>query len=187
MRMADDALQAGTTGGLDRAHYLGEITADFHSLVNFIAMVVQLFLVSRIFRWFGVRGAIFFLPLVSLFGNLGVGLGASLLVIRSAKALENGTDYSLMNTVRHSLFLVTSRESKYKAKAAIDTFFVRSGDVLSAIIVFIGTTVLALGVEGFGRLNVALILLWLLVCTWIAREHRRLEARPGSELEGTAS
>ena len=48
-----------------------------------------------------------------------------------------------MNTTKAALFLVTSREEKYKAKAAIDTFFVRGGDALSALSVFLGTTFLA--------------------------------------------
>jgi len=31
------------------------------------------------------------------------------------------------NTARHALFLRTSREAKYKAKGAIDSFFWRAG------------------------------------------------------------
>jgi hypothetical protein len=37
-----------------------------------------------------------------------------------------------------ALWLPTSREAKYKAKAAVDTFFMRGGDVLQAGIVFLG-------------------------------------------------
>jgi ATP/ADP translocase len=33
----------------------------------------------------------------------------------------------------------TSREEKYKAKQAIDTFFVRMGDMIAAGVVFVGT------------------------------------------------
>jgi AAA family ATP:ADP antiporter len=35
-------------------------------------------------------------------------------------------------------FLPTSREAKYKAKQAIDSFFWRSGDLLQAGVVFVG-------------------------------------------------
>ena len=45
-----------------------------------------------------------------------------------------------MNTTKAALFLRTSREEKYKAKAAIDIFFVRGGDALSALAVFVGTS-----------------------------------------------
>src|SRR5207253_9558941 len=60
-------------------------------------------------------------------------------VVRMVKVLENGTDYSIQNTARHALFLPTSREAKYKAKQAIDSFFWRAGDVLQAVVVFVGT------------------------------------------------
>ncbi|HTO73619.1 MAG TPA: hypothetical protein VMJ30_07365, partial [Gemmatimonadales bacterium] len=74
---------------------------------------------------------------------------------------ENATDYSLQNTVRNVLFLPTSREEKYKAKQAIDSFFVRFGDVLSAILVYLGTTSLHLGTTGFARVNLVLAAVWV--------------------------
>ena len=176
---AGDALASGAAGDLTQREYLGSLYADFHSLVNGIALVAQLFLVSRIFRWVGVRGAILFLPVVALSGNLLVSAGAALAAIRVTKALENGLDYSLMNTVRHALFLVTDRASKYKAKATIDTFFVRSGDVVSAGVVFLGAEVFSWATKGFGAFNVLLIVVWLGLAVWIGREHRRLESRTG--------
>jgi ATP/ADP translocase len=44
------------------------------------------------------------------------------------KIAENSTDYSVMNTAKQMIWLPTTREEKYKAKQAIDTFFVRTGD-----------------------------------------------------------
>ena len=38
------------------------------------------------------------------------------------------------------LFLPCTYEEKFSAKQAIDSFFVRMGDVLSAVLVFVGTT-----------------------------------------------
>src|SRR5262249_14843993 len=77
-------------------------------------------------------GVVLALPLVSL-GTYGVvASGVGLAVLRWAKIAENATDYSIMNTARQMLWLPTSREEKYKAKQAADTFVVRSGDMLSA-------------------------------------------------------
>jgi AAA family ATP:ADP antiporter len=173
---AEVAVEAGTAGDLDLGDYITKFYADFFALVNLLTLIIQLFLVSRIFKWFGIRGAIFFLPLISLGGYMFVAVGASLLVVRWAKTLENSTDYSLMNTTRHSLFLVTTREEKYKAKAAIDTFFHRGGDVLSGVLVLVGTTFLALSVESFALVNVVFGLLWISVGILVAREHKRLSA-----------
>ena len=62
------------------------------------------------------------------------------MAVLSAKVAENSTDYSLNNTVRNMLFLPCTYEEKFSAKQAIDSFFVRMGDVLSAALVFVGTS-----------------------------------------------
>jgi len=173
---ARHAVEAGTSGGLDVKGFIGQFYAGFMRDFNLVAMFIQLFLVSRIFKWFGVRPAVFFLPVLAISGYFIVALGASLLLIRWVKVLENGTDYSLMNTTRHALFLVTSREEKYKAKAAVGTFFHRAGDVLSAVIVFLGTSYLAFSTEGFAVFNVVLVTVWILLGVVIFREHRRLSS-----------
>ena len=81
-----------------------------------------------------------------------------------------------MNTARQLLWLPTSREEKYKAKQAVDTFFVRLGDVFAAAFVFVGTTWLGLGIGGFAAGNTLLVLIWLAVAFAILREHRKLTA-----------
>jgi AAA family ATP:ADP antiporter len=151
---------------------------------NLIAMFIQLFIVSRIFKWFGVRAAIFFLPIFVLGGYFFIALGASFGLVYWVKAAENGTDYSLMNTTRHSLFLITSRQEKYKAQAATKTFFHRAGDVLSALIVFLGVTRWAFTLERFAAFNVVLITVWIIVGILIFREHKRLSAQKMPYQEG---
>jgi len=134
--------------------------------------------VSRIFKWLGVRKAIFIPPLIALGGYGIASFGATLLVIQWVKTLDNGTDYSLMNTIRGALYLVTTREEKYKAKAAIDTVFVRVGDVLSAATVFLGTAVLAFKLETYAALNVAFAVVWIILAVLIDREHKKKAAAP---------
>jgi len=66
--------------------------------------------------------------------------------------------------VRQALFLPTTRDVKYKAKAAIDSFFVRGADMLSGIgIVFVLTEVLHFGVHGFAIVNICLTIGWLFI------------------------
>jgi AAA family ATP:ADP antiporter len=173
-REATKIVELDPSGGLSAEEYIGKFYAGFFKYMNLFGILIQLFLVSRIFKWIGVRGALFVLPFIALGGYAFIAIGASLLIVKWVKVTENGTDYSLMNTTRHALFLITSREEKYKAKAAIDTFFHRSGDVLSALIVFIGTTYLALNATGFAGFNVGLCLIWITVGLLIAKEHRKL-------------
>jgi len=93
-------------------------------------------------------------------------------VIFVGKIAENGTDYSLQKTVEQMLYLVTSREAKYKAKAVIDTFCTRLGDFAQAGIV-LGGTALGAGVPFFAWLNAGLTIVWLAVAGQIAKEHRK--------------
>ncbi|MFC2164041.1 NTP/NDP exchange transporter [Acidobacteriota bacterium] len=175
-RTATEARETGRIENTDEARlqYYTKIESDFTANVNLLAWLIQLFLVARIFKWVGVRGAMLFLPFISLGGYFFIGLGASYAMVKWTKTLENSTDYSLMNTVRHALFLITDREAKYKAKAAIDTFFVRAGDVLVSITVFVGTTFLAFNIEQFARLNVAVIVIWIILIFFTIREHKRI-------------
>uniref|UniRef100_UPI0040497357 NTP/NDP exchange transporter n=1 Tax=Candidatus Saccharicenans sp. TaxID=2819258 RepID=UPI0040497357 len=181
-RQAAKAVQEGLSGGLDLKEYIGQFFAGYQFLTNLIALILQLFLVSRIFRWIGLGGALLIFPFIALGGYTFIALGASLLLVKWVKALENGTDYSLMNTTKHALFLITTREEKYKAKAAIDTFFVRGGDVLAALGIFLGTTYLALGVEKFARINIVGVLVWITLCFLIIGEYKR---RKAEALSGT--
>jgi len=173
-RTGKDAIEMGTAGGLSLEEFIGKFYASYMKYFNLVALFIQLFLVSRIFKWFGVRIALLFLPFIALGGYFLIALGASLMLVHWVKVAENGTDYSLMNTTRHALFLITSREEKYKAKVATDTFFHRAGDVLSALLVFIGTTYLALKTEGFAIFNVTLVAVMLFFCYLIIKRHKRL-------------
>lgn len=176
-RTATQAVASGLAGGLDLKEYRGKFFAEYQFLTNLIALVLQLFLVSRIFRWIGVGRALLIFPFIALGGYGFIAVGASLLLIKWVKALENGTDYSLMNTTKHALFLITSREEKYKAKAAIDTFFVRGGDVIAALGIFLGTTYLSFGVERFARVNILGVLIWISICFLIIREYKKQRGR----------
>ena len=149
---------------------------DYQFLTNLIALVIQLFLVSRIFRWVGVGGALLFLPLIALGGYALISFGAVLALVRGVKAFENGTDYSLQNTTKAALFLVTKREEKYKAKAAIDTFFVRGGDTLAALAILAGTQLLGLPIERYALINVAVLVVLIGVCLKLIPAYKRRRA-----------
>jgi AAA family ATP:ADP antiporter len=176
-KTAESAIAAGTADGLDMGSFMNQFFAGFYNIMNLFAMSVQLFVVSRIFKWFGVRVAIFFLPLLAFGGYFLISLGATLFLVKWVKALENGLDYSLMNTTRSALYLVTSRQEKYKAQAVTKTFFHRSGDVLSAALVFLGSTYFAFKVENFAFVNVLLVLIWLILGVLIFKEHKSLFAK----------
>ena len=171
---ADARIAAGTAAAADRRAIIAGLSGTVLTSVNILAFILQTFAVSRIFKYIGVRGALFVLPLIALSGYTAVLFVPILLVLQWTKIFENATDYSIQNTTRHALFLPTSREAKYNAKQAIDAFFVRTGDLLQAGVVFLGTEVLSLSIRNFALVNVVLVGVWLLLAAGIAREHRKL-------------
>ncbi len=152
--------------------------ADFFSWVNLLGFLVQAFVVSRVMRHLGARAALFVLPLIALGGYGLIGAVGGLALIRAAKIAENATDYSLQNTVRQALFLPTSREVKYKAKAAIDTFCVRLGDTAAALLVATSIHVARWTRPELALVNVGLVVIWLAVAAGIAGSRRRARAAP---------
>jgi AAA family ATP:ADP antiporter len=170
---AANRVAAGTSGGLDQRALIGTMAGSVQTWVNLVAFLLQAFAVSRIFKHIGVRGALFILPIIALGGYATIALLPVFGVIRWTKVAENSVDYSLQNTTRHALFLPTSREAKYKAKQAIDSFFVRAGDMLQALVVFIGTT-LSFTVTHYALVNLALVGIWLALAVAIGRRYLRL-------------
>jgi AAA family ATP:ADP antiporter len=75
-----------------------------------------------------------------------------------------------------SLWLPTSREVKYKAKQAVDSFCVRAGDVLSAGVVYSGELT-SLSITGFAALNVVFACGWLAVASGLRRRLQGQAAR----------
>jgi AAA family ATP:ADP antiporter len=160
-----------------RGVIVDDFFGDFYFYVNLVGFLIQTLLTSRIIKYLGIRVALFIFPVVALGSYASIGLIGGLALIRIAKVAENSTDYSLQNTIRQSLFLPTSREAKYKAKAAIDTFFVRFGDTAAAVLVFVGVQILGWTAQSYAFIAAGTIVLWLLVAIGIARRYAKLESR----------
>jgi AAA family ATP:ADP antiporter len=171
------ATELASTGAvLDQEAYIGAFYGQYFFWVNVIAVLLQAFVASRLVKWFGLAGVLFALPIIALGAYSFVALGATLAVVRAAKTAENSTDYSLMNTAKQLLWLPTTREEKYKAKQAVDSFFVRLGDLFAALVVFAGTAWLALGPGGFALVNLGFILVWLGLAWLLVRHNKQLTA-----------
>jgi len=176
------AAQHITGGELEKftEGFIASYYGGFYLWVNLIGLVLQTFLVSRIVKLGGLKVAFFIYPFVALTSSLNNVFTPALFGIdrlsafRVTKTSENAVDYSLNNTVRNMLWLPTTTEIKYKAKQAVDTFFVRMGDVASAALVFIFSARMALPVQSFSVINIVLVVLWLLIAVGIVRENARL-------------
>lgn len=170
--------------GMDRTALIKAWFDEFYLWVNGAGVILQLFIVSRLVKYGGLKIAFFVLPVIALLDATVVAFLPMLAVLRYGKIAENSLDYSLNNTVRNMLWLPTTREMKYRAKQAIDTFFVRMGDVGSAGFVFIMANQLGLGIRAFAITNAVMIIGWLAVIVLILRQNEKLMAEQKKETEG---
>ena len=179
-RIVTDAAQRmiadGTAAGLTQGQIIGDFYSKYFTMVNGLGLLMQLFVVSRVVKRFGIPVAVMILPVLSLTAYNVMLFIPLMWAVLSAKVAENATDYSLNNTVRQMLFLPCTPEEKYSAKQAIDSFFFRAGDVLSAVTVFFGSAIVPLGTTGFAAVNVVLAVAWVVLAWQIGRTYRELTA-----------
>lgn len=167
-----------TADKVEQREIIKAFYGTFYSSVNTLTFLVQALLVSRLIEKFGVRRLLFVLPVIVMSAYSAIAIVGGLTVIRAAKIADNSTDYSLWNTLRQTLFLPVPRVAKYKAKAAIDTFFVRAGDLLSALLVGFGLHQLGMQRSSFALANVGLAALWIPICMLLVRIHRARHYEP---------
>lgn len=177
---------AGTAGyeAVKRAA-IGGAFNTFYLIVNISALLIQLFISSRIIKRLGSVGALFILPVVA-FGTYALAFfGVGYFVFRALKISENAVDYSINNTVQQLLWVPTSREEKYQAKQAADTIFTRLGDLLHSALIWVGTSVFHLVPRDFALINVLLSALWIGVVVALGLEYRKVKARAALEQPAT--
>jgi AAA family ATP:ADP antiporter len=178
---ASAKVTAGTLRADELRNFIGDRYNTLSIAVNIISFVLQSLVVSRLLKRVGFGPAFFVFPFIALLDGAAVAIAPVLGVLFIGKIAENSVDYSLNNTLRNMLWLPTTREMKYKAKQAVDTFFVRMGDVASGAWVVIGAGMLGIGVRGFALTNVVLAALWLWLALMIVREQRQLDVvNPGA-------
>jgi AAA family ATP:ADP antiporter len=176
--VVDTAMAAHPTDEAARGQFIGAAYSRLFSTVNLLGFLLQMFVVSRVFKFLGVGKSLYIHPIVALAGYLMMLRAPSITSMGWLKVADNSIDYSLGNTTKQALWLPTSREAKYKAKQAVDSFFVRMGDVIQAGIVFIGER-LAFAVPAFATVSIVLVGAWLAVVALLNGQLRAKAAQAG--------
>lgn len=169
------AIQEGKLAAKDKGSAIGAAYADFFFYVNVGGVLLQTFLVSRLVRWLKLPVAFLFLPALAL--TNGFLFAFVPFVAKIGKGAENAIDYSLNNTLKQMLWLVTSPEMKYKAKQVVDTFCVRIGDFCSAMSVLVAVDLLKFSVPTFAWISIVLSGIWLVLAVAIGRLYHGFEER----------
>jgi AAA family ATP:ADP antiporter len=167
---------ADATHELTKGDAIGNTYGDFYFFVNLLTLIFQLMFVRRIWQAIGIQGALLILPILVFFGYGLIAFIPSFWIIYLVKIAENSTDYSIQSTTRHALFLPVSREKKYKGKTCIDTFIWRLGDLIQALIVFLGMNIFGFSLANFAVVNFVLSAVWLAIAIAIGISYKKVKA-----------
>lgn len=170
------ALVASAESSLSLETLQGQFYAVYNSWITLLSFAIQLFVVSRLFKWIGVNGSILILPIIMVI-SYGIMFFLPIFsIIKLAMIVEKSANYSIQNTAQQVLFLPVPRRLKYIGKMTIDTFFFRFGDLIYGGFVFVGVTWFDLPLTVFIACNIVCAILLLLVA-WRIGHFNRLEVQ----------
>lgn len=138
-------------------------------------LALQAVLAGHLIRRLGMPLTLALLPLTVALGFVGLAVVGSLAALVLFEACFRAIQRAVMRPARETLFTVVGREEKYKAKAFIDTFVYRVGDVVGAQAEgWLGR--LGIGLAALTALALPLALLWAGLGVWLGRQQQRLAA-----------
>ena len=153
----------------ERARFFASIDLS----VQGASLLMQFFLFSRLFRWFGMRALLAAVPLIMMAGYAIFALAPVFTVLVVVYAVRRVADYAITRPCRDSLFTVVSREEKYQAKGLIDTFAYRGGDALSGSLYKALTGGLGASPATIGWLGVGISALWTVLALALGQAFQR--------------
>lgn len=142
-------------------------------ITQLATLLLQALVAGRLMQRVGVPLTLALLPLTTALGFVGLALVGSLAALIAFEAAFRAVQRALMRPARETLFTVLPREDKYKAKAFIDTFVYRGGDVVGAQLEgLLGR--LGMGLAALASVAVPLALLWAALALWLGRTQQRM-------------
>lgn len=145
---AEQLVGAGATQA-----FFGQIT----TIIGVVSVVTQFFLVSFIIRKFGMTTALLVLPVAMAMAS-GVYMVVPALWAGALLTIsDNSFSYSINQTARETLFVPTSADVKYKARAFANMFVQRFGKGI-AIVMAIALT--AVPIRFLSILAIVVVVVW---------------------------
>jgi AAA family ATP:ADP antiporter len=163
------------------AHYLdgpaiGEQFSTVFAITNVLSMLVQLFLTSFVMSRLGVGVALLFLPVAVLAGSMGFTVLPILWVGSSLNTADNAFSYSINQSAKESLYVPTTEDEKYKAKAFIDMFVQRFAKAV-AVGVSLGITTVFTdfsSIRWLSGFTIPIIIVWIFAARNAGRKFREM-------------
>jgi len=134
-------------------------------------LVLQALVTGHLMRRLGVAVTLALLPLTAALGFLGLAIAGSLATLIAFEAAFRAVQRGIMRPARETLFTIVPPADRYKAKAFIDTFVYRAGDVVGAQTEgLLGR--LGMGLAALASFAVPLAMAWLVLGAWLGYAQR---------------
>ena len=160
---------AAFTDSAARAAYFARI--DF--AVNALTVVTQIAVTRVLLTRYGVTPLLMLSPLVVATGFAWLAASPTPLLLAGIQVVHRAGNFSLIAPARESLFTRVDRESRYKAKAFIDTAIYRGGDTASGWL-FNGLRALGMSLSAISWAMVPVALGWTALAFWLGRRNSEL-------------
>ncbi|NIM98005.1 MAG: MFS transporter [candidate division Zixibacteria bacterium] len=150
---------------------LGQHFSTIYAITNLSAMFVQLFLTSLVMSRLGVKIALLVLPTAIILGSAGF-LALPILWVGSfLNTADNAFNYSINQSAKEALYVPTTRDEKYKAKAFIDMFVMRFAKALAVGISLAITIAFAefSSVRWLSVFTLVVVVVWLFAVRYAGR------------------
>lgn len=131
------------------------------TIVGVISVITQLFLVSFIIRKFGITTALLVLP-AAMAAASGIYFIAPMLTTAALLTIsDNSFNYSINQTARETLFVPTSDDVKYKARAFINMLVQRIGKGAAILMALAFAAAVDLPIRYLSLLALVVISIWV--------------------------
>lgn len=142
-------------------------------------LVLQAVITGHLMKRLGVSVALALLPITAALGFLGLAIAGSLAALIAFEAAFRAVQRGIMRPARETLFTVVPRADRYKAKAFIDTFVYRTGDVVGAQTEGL-LKQLGMGLAALATVAVPLAAAWMALGIWLGFAQRARARDPAS-------
>lgn len=165
------------------SHYLdgaeiGKQFATVYAISNITSMVVQIFFTSLVMSRFGVKTALLILPVAIVLGSTGFLILPILWMGSLLNTVDSGFSYGINQSAKEALYVPTTKDEKYKAKAFIDMFVQRFAKVI-AIVVSLGITTYFAQFSSKRWLSIftiGVVVVWIIAARYAGRKFEEMTA-----------
>lgn len=145
--------------------------ARIDMITQVATLVLQALVTGHLMKRLGVAVTLALLPITTALGFIGLAIVGSLAALIVFEATFRAVQRGIMRPTRETLFTTVSRADRYKAKAFIDTFVYRPGDVVGAQTEgLLGR--LGMGLAALAAFAVPLAMIWMALGLWLGHAQR---------------